>query len=115
MKEIEVKTDYKVTGDPGADSILVGRLVGDTKRQLFAARWGDPRELQVNLRVEVSWIDRQGNMIRPVQSIPLPSEFVSVDGTANLVPEVGHSVATAHQQAIHRAAEQIVALMETPW
>jgi hypothetical protein len=31
------------------------------------------------------------------------------------VPEVGQSVATSHQAAIDRLAEQIVGLLENPW
>ncbi len=115
MKEIELKTPYRVTGSPDADSTLFGRITGETKRQLFAARSGDPRELQVNLHVQVAWVDHRGDVIRSAEPIPLPSEFTAVNGTANLVPEVGQSVATSHQQAIHRVAEQIVALMEAPW
>jgi hypothetical protein len=38
-----------------------------------------------------------------------------VEGTGNLVPEVGQSVATAQQKAICRVAQQIVGLMEKPW
>ena len=113
-KEIELKTDYKVTGDPNADTVLVGRIVSDRKRPTVVARSGDARELQTSLRVSVDWIDRQGNAVRPSGSVPLPSAVI-VNSAANLVPEVGQSVATSHQQAIHRTAEQIVALMEAPW
>ena len=45
----------------------------------------------------------------------LPAELVDVGASATFIPEVGQSVATAHQQAIHRVAEQIVGLMENPW
>ncbi len=115
QKEIELKTPYKVVGSPGADSVLTGRIIGENKRVLVQALTGEPRELQVNLTVEVSWIDHRGNVIRRAEPIPLPTELTNVDGHANLIPEVGQSVATAHQQAISRLAEQIVALMETPW
>ena len=76
---------------------------------------GDARESQVDMRVEVSWVDRKGRMLRETASVPLPSEFTDVTGTGNLVPEVGQSVATAQQEAICRMAQQIVDLMETPW
>ena len=54
-------------------------------------------------------------MLRDVKSVPLPAEFTDVNATANLVPEVGQSVATQQQEAICRLAEQIVQLMEKPW
>ena len=114
-KEIELKTPYKVVGTPDADSLLTGRITGDTKRVLVEDRYDDPRELQVNLQVEVSWIDRRGGELRPPGSVAVPSSAAIVNGTAALVPEVGQSVATAQQQAIQRAAEQIVAMMESPW
>ncbi len=114
-REIESKTDYKVTGDPTADSILQCHILGDKKRQTVVGRTGDPREIQVSLRIEVRWVDRTGKAMHPARSVPLPSDFTNVDASANLVPEAGQSVATAHQQAIQRAAEQIVGLMEAPW
>jgi hypothetical protein len=45
----------------------------------------------------------------------LPAEIADVSGSANVVPEVGQSIATAQQQAISRLAQQIVGLMEKPW
>ena len=38
-----------------------------------------------------------------------------MNGTSNLIPEAGQSVATAQQQAIERLAQQIVGTMEAPW
>ena len=115
IKEIEAKTPYKVVGTPSADSVLSGRIVSETKRVLIEDRFDDPREVQVNLQAEVRWLDHRGDLIRQANSIPLPEEFAVVGGTASLIPEVGQSVTTAHQQAISRLAEQIVAMMETPW
>jgi hypothetical protein len=114
QKEIELKTPYKVVQDPNADSVLTGRIVGETKRLVVGSRTGDPREIQVNLVVQVSWIDRWGEVIRQAEPIPLPPE-IDVGASSNVVAEVGQSVAVAHQQAISRLAEQIVALMEAPW
>lgn len=115
MKEIELKTPYKVTGSSDADSVLSGRIFREGKRQLVRSRSGDPRELQVNLRLKVSWIDRQGNVIRRTEPIALPAEITQVEASANVVPEIGQSIATAQQQAITRLAEQVVSLMEAPW
>lgn len=115
QKEIELKTPYKVVNDPNADSVLTGRIVGETKRVVIRSRTGDAREVQVNLQVEVSWIDRWGEVIRQGEPIPLPPEATDVGAAVNVIPEVGQSVAVAHQQAVSRLAEQIVALMEAPW
>ncbi len=116
MKEIQLKTPYRVVGDAVvADSILSGRITGDTKRVLIENRYDEPREVEVSLQVQVQWLDRQANLIRQSGPIPVPSEIVTVGESATAVPEVGQSIATAQQQAIHRLAEQIVAMMEIPW
>jgi len=116
MKEIELKTPYKVVADAeAADSYLSGRISSETKRVVVEDPNDDPREVEVNLQVEVSWSDHRGSVIRQSSTIPLPSSTATVSASASLMPEVGRSVTTAHQQAIQRAAEQIVAMMEAPW
>ncbi len=114
-KEIELKTPYKVVSDPNADSTLSGRIVQEGKEVLIGSRVGDPREIQVNIHVLVSWVDRQGRLLRESSTVPLPNELVDIQGTGDLVPEVGQSVEVAQQEAIQRVATQIVSLMEKPW
>ena len=115
VKEIERRTPYKVVSNPNADTILRGRIVGETKRLLVQTRPGDPRESEINLKVQVSWLDQRGNPLRNGPPIPLPADLVHFGVANDLVPEVGQSVATAQQKAINRLAEQIVSLMEAPW
>ncbi len=115
VKQIELRTPYKVVPNARADSVLSGRITGETKRILIESPTDEPRELQVNLEVQVSWVDRSGQVLRPPGSVPMPPELVTIGASASAVPEVGQSIATAHQQAIDRLARQIVALMETPW
>jgi hypothetical protein len=115
IKEIELKTPYKVVGTSNADSILSGRITGETKRVLVENRYDEPREAEVNLQVQVQWLDRQSNLIRQMEPVPVPPELVTISESATLIPEVGQSIAVAHQQAIHRLAEQIVSMMEAPW
>ena len=114
MKEIEAKTPYKVVGTPDADSVLTGRIVAETKRAVVEDFYDHPRQLEANVQVRVRWADRYGNQIRQCEPVPLP-EALQVSGTAPFFPEVGQSMATAHQRAIQRVAEQIVAMMESPW
>jgi len=116
IKEIEEKTPYKVVGDAvQADSVLSGRITGETKRVIVESRFDLPRQVEVNLQVQVRWLDRQENLIRQSSPIPLPPELVTIGETATATPEAGSSIATAQQQAIHRLAQQIVAMMEAPW
>ena len=115
VKEIEKRTPYKVVNDPCADSVLTGRILSERKSVLVPDLTGDAREIETNMHVQVSWVDRKGRLLRDEQSIPLPAEIADVSATANVVPEVGQSIATAQQEAICRLAEQIVGLMEKPW
>jgi hypothetical protein len=115
MKQIEQKTPYKVVSDPNADSILSCRIEREGKRVTIASRTGDPRQLQNEISVKVSWVDNRGKMLRPESAIPLPPAVTDVQGTGILVPEAGQSLAVAQQDAINRLAEQIVGLMEKPW
>ena len=115
IKEIELKTPYKVVGNPPADTILTGRIVGENKRLVVPSPVGGPREAEMLLRVEVTWIDNHGNMIRQSDPIPVSSEVARIMDSAAVFPEYGQSIATGQQQAIHRVAEQIVAMMEAPW
>jgi Lipopolysaccharide-assembly len=115
VKEIELKTPYKVVNTPNADSILSARLVADTRKTLIENAFDDPRVSETEIRAEVTWLNRRRLPIAPTQCIPMPPELVVMSQTSNLIPEAGQSVATSQQQAIQRLAQQIVATMEAPW
>lgn len=114
-KEIELKTPFKVVHDANADSVLTGRIINDNKAALAMAQTGEARYLQYNMRVEVSWTDRKGALVRQSNGVPVPSGLVYIDQQSSFAPEVGQSVSTAQMQDIQRLAEQIVSLMEAPW
>lgn len=115
IKEIELKTPYKVVGNPNADSILTGRLIFDTKRVLVENNMDLPRQTERFFLVKVSWVDRQGNLLRNPAQAPLSPNLISIGQATTLVPEAGQSIATAGQEGIERLATQIVAMMEAPW
>jgi Lipopolysaccharide-assembly len=115
QKEIELKTPYKVVSTPDADSVLAARLVSDTKRVVIENQNDDPRALELNMFAEVTWFNRRREPLRAANMIALSPDMVAVGQTAQLLPEVGQSVAGQQQQAIQRLAEQIVATMEEPW
>jgi hypothetical protein len=114
-KEIELKTPYKVVGTPAADSILQIRLVGDTRKTLAQNHFDDPRVSESDLFSEVSWVNRRREPIGTTRMIAMPQELVNFQSSADLIPEVGQSVATSQQQAIQRLAQEIVGTMEAPW
>jgi hypothetical protein len=115
VKEIELKTPYKVVSTPDADSVLSARLMSDSRQRLIQNGFSDPRVSQTDLRAEVNWINRRRQPIVPVQMIPIPAELLAISQNTNLIPEAGQSVATSQQQAIQRLAQQIVGTMEAPW
>ena len=115
VKEIERRTHYKVVSSLPADSVLIGNITTETKHLLFQNLTGDPRQMEVNLAVSVSWTDQRGNPLGKIPPLPVPTAAVDVGAANGLVPEVGQSIATSHQRAIQRLAEQIVSLMERPW
>jgi hypothetical protein len=82
---------------------------------LGESRFDDPRELQLNLHVEVSWEDLRDGRILAQHTIALPPETVHLVSEASFAPEIGQSLATARQDAVERMARQIVEMMETPW
>jgi hypothetical protein len=115
IKEIELKTPFKVVGTPDADSILSTRLLADRRKTLAENAFDDPRVFENELRAEVTWLNRRRQPIAPVQALAVPAELVAISQTSNLIPEAGQSVATSQQQAIERLAQQIVSTMEEPW
>lgn len=115
IKEIDLKTPYKVVNTPDADSVLTGRLLTDSKRVLVETPTDEPRVLEVGMVVEVIWHDRHSDRILAEQQIPIEPGSVLITQGAKLVPEVGRSGVTTQQQAINQVAGQIVSLMEVPW
>ena len=74
-----------------------------------------PRNIEVNYVIQISWLDRQGqNLIRHAE-IPLPDPMLNIGQEANFVPESGQSLATAQQELVRKLARQIVSQMEMPW
>ena len=54
VKEIERRTPYKVVGPDGADSVLQGRILADSKRMLAENLYDEPRQLEAALQVEIT-------------------------------------------------------------
>jgi hypothetical protein len=115
VKEIELKTPYKVVSTPTADSILSARLINDTRKVIVENAFDDQRVSETEIRAEVTWLNRRRLPMGPPQSIAVPPELVLMSETSNVIPEAGFSVQTSQQQAIQRLAQQIVATMEAPW
>ena len=114
-KEIENRTPFKIVGSAeGADSVLTGRIVADTKRMVVESPTDQSSMVEMNYQVLVTWADRGGTVIAS-GDVPLPAATVDVGQAASLVPEFGRSVASTQQESIVKLAQQVVGLMEEPW
>lgn len=114
-KQIELTTPYKVVGSPDADSVLNCKLINDTKRVLIEDAEDQPRETEINMAVEVQWVNRRGDLLQNATATPQPQDLAVLNAPGTLVPEYGQSVSTAQLQSIQRLARQIVSMMEMPW
>lgn len=118
VKEIELKTPYKVVASPNADSILEVRLRSDRRTVQGEDDADNPRVFENELRAEATWLNRRRLPIAPTATLKLPPGFsnaVGVSQTTPLIPESGQSIASQQQLAIARLAQQIVGVMEEPW
>lgn len=115
VKEIELKTPYKVIHRPDADTVLTARITTETKRVVAEQVDDIPRNIEADLAVEVNWYDRRGEHLMQASRFSFAPASFSVAQTADFTPEGGQSVASAHQEAIQRLAEQIVSQMESRW
>ena len=115
VKEIELRTPYKVVGSDSADSVLSVRLVSNAKRVLANNRFSEPRDIETDFFVQASWVDRRGDLIMSQDNLPAAPLLVNLGQQANFVPEGGQSLVTAQQEAIQKLAQQIVGQMEMAW
>lgn len=115
VKQIELKTPFKVVSDPAADSVLAVRLLGDTRRVVAEDPFDAPRVLDNEFLAEVTWLNRRRLPMAPMQTIALPASLVEFSQNSVLIPAAGQTVVSQQQQGIERLAEKIVAAMEEPW
>ncbi len=115
QKEVELRTPYKVVANPSADSTLTCRVTSQTKRVIVEANTDEPRALENMLSVELTWTDRQGNLLMENRFVPQGElAFFFIQGS-DLVPEGGQSIATSQMRAVEQLAQQIVSQMEVRW
>ncbi len=115
QREIRTRTPYRLEDADTADTILKGKIVEIRKSVLSETRYDDPRELQLMVGAEVTWVDRRSGQILHQQTFPIGPELTQQASNVSFAPEVGHSLATAQQEAATRLAARIVDLMEAPW
>ena len=115
QKEVELRTPYKVVANPSADSTLTCRVTAQTKRVIVEANTDEPRALENMISVELTWTDRQGNLLMENRFVPQGElAFFFIQGS-DFIPEGGQSIATSQMRAVEQLAQQIVSQMEVRW
>jgi hypothetical protein len=114
-KEIQRRLPYKIVAGANADTRLNGRVLALYKDVVGETRNDDPRTLQLQLAVEVTWTDTRTQQILAQQVVADDSPAVTLMTDTRFSPETGQSMATASQEMIDRMARRIVDLLETPW
>ena len=113
-REIKTLTHFELVKGQ-ADTQLTGRIVRLEKRVLGQTGFDDPRELRVDLAVDVTWVDTRTGELLLQQQFPLEPEIVQIRTTGTFAPEVGQSLATGYQSALDQMARRIVQMMEMPF
>lgn len=115
QSEIRTRTAYRLEDEHAADTILRGRVIDYRKDLLSETRFDDARELQLSIGVEIAWVDRRSGRVLQQRVFAIGNELAHYAANASFAPELGHSMATAQQEAAQRMAAQIVDTMEHPW
>lgn len=127
VREIEAKTPFKVvSANCPADTELTGTIVMMNKAILNRTQLNEVRDAETVLTVQIIWKDlRTGEVLSqpksaqpapgPLGAPPCPPVPVLVHSTAEFIPELGESIASAQKKNVDRLAVQIVSMMEKPW
>lgn len=115
QQEVKTRSGYRLADAQTADTVLSGKLVDVRKNPLSETRFDDPRETELQLAAEVSWIDRRNGRILQQRTFSINPQLSQHASQVSFAPEVGHSMATAQQQAIRKLAAEIVDLTEMTW
>ncbi|MEW4487047.1 LptE family protein [Thalassoglobus sp. JC818] len=114
-KEIELHTPYQLVAGPGADTRLSGRIISIDKRSANQNKYDEPRELELAMGIEVSWVDLRTGRVIAQRRTRLGPQATHALSLASFAPETGQSLANATQDAVDQLATEIVTLMEAPW
>ncbi len=115
VKTIERRSNYKVTGDPNADSTLRCRIVSESKRVLTETSTDDPRALEAVISARADWTSRNGEVLMQNAVASFDNLEITFGQDSRFVPEAGQSIDTATQKSIDELAERIVSQMEMRW
>lgn len=110
VKRIELDTPYKVTDTSKADTLLEGRIVSVSQRQLgIDPDTGRPRDLELQLSVDFTWTDlRTGEILAEERNFRASAVYYPTGA-------LDEDFFEGSTDAINRLALRIVERMEKPW
>ncbi len=114
-KQVELNTPFRIMKGPQADTRLIGNIISIDKRSANQNRYDDPRELELAIGIEVTWIDNRTGKILAQRTTPIGPQLSHAIAHTSFAPETGQSLATATQDAVGQLAKEIVGIMEVPW
>ena len=114
-QQIQTQSPIRLASCNDADTKLSGRIVSSQKFSLGQSGFDEPRQLEVDLRIRVTWVDQRTGALLREQEVALSPDVVHLLSDGDFAPEVGQSLATAYQVALGNMARDIVQMMETPW
>lgn len=115
QREIKQRSGIHLAKPPYAQTKLTIQIIELGKNVLGETRFDDPRELQVRLAVSATWEDLRTGQVLAQEQLSLAPSVRQFEATAEFTPELGHSMATANQQAVTDVAAKVVDLMEIAW
>ena len=110
VKQINLRTDYRVSERPRADTELTGTLESVEQRILsYNPDTGRPREMEMTLVVSFTWKD-----LRTGENRLIRSNF-AVSGTYIPHEPFGRDFFLGSEDVINKLARRVVEQMESPW
>ena len=75
-----------------------------------------PREVEVNMVVEVRWVNRKGDLLNQAASVPVPQDLVTLERPGHArCPSTASRSPRPSCNRFRRWRRKIVSLMESPW
>ncbi len=110
IKEIELRTPYKVTSASNADTILQCVITSVEQARLSRQRIGSvPQELELRIAVDFRWKDlRTGQTLRQREGFEAVGRYIPTG-------PVSETLAVGQHAAVQRLAGQIVSVMASDW
>jgi hypothetical protein len=110
IKDIELRTPYKVVAEAGADTLLQGTITAVEQSRLSRRRdVALPQEMELRIVVNFEWKNvRSGRVLRDRKGFEAVGRYVPTS-------PVGERIETGEEDAAQRLAHEIVAVMRGDW